>query len=563
MINISLLLFELNDPMRSFFSSVLRTLLVLLLYLCFDLFIYLFICLFIFYVFIYSPHHCGVFVFLLASRLPPSVVRRRPPRASHLTPLISHNSSHTIHLTHNSSHTIHLTQFISHNSSHTQLISHNSSHTQFISHNSSHTPLISHNSSHTTHLTHNSSHTQLISHTTHLTHNSSQLISHNSSHTTHLTHLISQTCCLAGAVHRAFWRRCGADWRRSGRGYLLRGRRTTESLLKELRRGLAPQWPRLLVAWQAQYTEPFWRSCGADWRRRGRGCVLCSRRSTQSLLQELRRGLAPQWPRLLVAWQAQYKEPPEGAAARIGAAVAAAACCVAGAVRRACYRSCGADWRRSGRGYLLRGRRSTESLLKELRRGLAPQWPRLVVAWQAQYSELPEGAAARIGAAVAAAACCMAGAVHTASWRSCGAWPRLACRLCYIGVCRRGVCVTDMPLRSYIGVGRGGVSVTDLCRRSYIGVCRGGVCVGDLRRRRYISHHSSHTTHLTPLISHNSSHTTHLTQLILHHSSHTPHLTPLISHHEFTPLISHNSSHTTHLTPLISNHSSHTTNSHN
>ena len=121
--------------------------------------------------------------------------------------------------------------------------------------------------------------------------------------------------------------------------------------------------------------------------------------------------------------------------------MAAAACCVAGAVRRACYRSCGADWRRSGRGYLLRGRRSTESLLKELRRGLAPQWPRLVVAWQAQYSEppegaaarigaavaaagvmwqaqcagLPEGAAARIGAAVAAAACCMAGAVHTAS----------------------------------------------------------------------------------------------------------------------------------------------------
>ena len=194
----------------------------------------------------FSPHHCGVFVFLLASRLPPSVVRRRPPRASHLTPLISHNSSHTIHLTHNSSHTIHLTQFISHNSSHTQLISHNSSHTTHLTHNSSHTTHLTHHSSHTTH------HTQLISHTTHLTHNSSQLISHSSSHTTHLTHLISQTCCLAGAVHRAFWRRCGADWRRSGRGYLLRGRRSTESLLKELRRGLAPQWPRLLVAWQAQ-----------------------------------------------------------------------------------------------------------------------------------------------------------------------------------------------------------------------------------------------------------------------------------------------------------------------
>ena len=53
--------------------------------------------------------------------------------------------------------------------------------------------------------------------------------------------------------------------------------------------------------------------------------------------------------------------------------------------------------------------------LKELRRGLAPPWPRLLVAWQAQYSEPPEGAAARIGAAVAAAVCCVAGAVHTAS----------------------------------------------------------------------------------------------------------------------------------------------------
>ena len=62
---------------------------------------------------------------------------------------------------------------------------------------------------------------------------------------------------------------------------------------------------------------------------------MCGRRSTESLLKELRRGLAPQWPRLLVAWQAQYREPPEGAAARIGAAVAAAVCCAAGAVQAA------------------------------------------------------------------------------------------------------------------------------------------------------------------------------------------------------------------------------------
>ena len=33
------------------------------------------------------------------------------------------------------------------------------------------------------------------------------------------------------------------------------------------------------------------------------------------------------------------------------------------------------------------------------------------------------------------------------------------------------------PQLLYIGVCRGGVCVSDLCRRSYIGVCRGGVCV--------------------------------------------------------------------------------------
>ena len=458
---------------------------------------------------VYSPHHCGVFVFFLASRPSPVPSAAAASASASRLPIthLTHNSSHTTHLTHNLSHTTHLTHnsshtttnlshtqlishttHLSHNSSHTKLISHNqlishtthlthnssltqlisqllishnSSHTQLISHNSSHTQLISHNSSHTTHLTqlisHNSSHTIHLthnsSHTIHLTHNSShtthltQLISRNSSHTTHLTHLISQTCCLAGAVHRASWRSCGADCRRSGRGCSWRGRRSTQSFLKELRRGLSPEWPRLLFVWQAQYTElpegaaarivagvaaaalcvagavhrASWRSCGADCRRSGRGCSLCGRRSTQSLLKELRRGLSPQWPRLLFVWQAQYTVPPEGAAARIVAGVAAAALCVAGAVHRASWRSCGADCRRSGRGCSSCGRRSTQSFLKELRRGLSPEWPRLLFVWQAQYTEPPEGAAARIVAAVAAAALCVAGAVHRASWRSCGA----------------------------------------------------------------------------------------------------------------------------------------------
>ena len=56
----------------------------------------------------------------------------------------------------------------------------------------------------------------------------------------------------------------------------------------------------------------------------------------------------------------------------------------------------------------------------------------------------------------------------------------------YIGVCRGGVCVSDLCRRSYFGFCRGGVSVIDLCRRSYIGVCRGTVCVNDLNRCSYI-----------------------------------------------------------------------------
>ena len=88
---------------------------------------------------------------------------------------------------------------------------------------------------------------------------------------------------------------------------------------------------------------------------------------------------------------------------------------VAGAVHRASWRSCGARGRRWGRGCLWRGRRSTQSLLEELRRAWAPLGPRLPFAWQAQYTEPPGGAAARVGAAGAAAAFCVAGAVHRAS----------------------------------------------------------------------------------------------------------------------------------------------------
>ena len=46
--------------------------------------------------------------------------------------------------------------------------------------------------------------------------------------------------------------------------------------------------------------------------------------------------------------------------------------------------------------------------------------------------------------------------------------------------------MTYLCRRSYIGVCRGGVCVSDLWRRSYIGVCRGDVCVSDLCPRRSV-----------------------------------------------------------------------------
>ena len=107
---------------------------------------------------------------------------------------------------------------------------------------------------------------------------------------------------------------------------------------------------------------------------------------THSLTQSLTVQIASWLP---LAWQAQYTEPPGGAAARVGAAGAAAAFGVADAVHRASWRSCGARGRRWGRGCLSHGKRSTQSLLEELRRAWAPLGPRLPFAWQVQYTEPP------------------------------------------------------------------------------------------------------------------------------------------------------------------------------
>ena len=272
-----------------------------------------------------------------------------PLITTHLTPLITQHSSHTSH--HHSSHTPHLIPLITHHSSHTShhLSSHTPHLTALISNHSSHTshtPRISH-PSHSTHLK------PLISHTRHLT----PLISQHSSQTTHLTHL--STTHLTPLI------------RRLGRGCLSCGRRSTQSLLKELRSARPPLGPRPFV-WQAQYTEPSAKAAA----RVAAACMghtflSCGRRSTQNL-HEPSGGAAA---RVAAAWAAAafrgrrpvHRAHPAGAAARVAAAWAAAFR-VAGAVHRAFCKSCGTRGRSLGHGCRLCGRRSTQSCAARGRR---------------------------------------------------------------------------------------------------------------------------------------------------------------------------------------------------
>ena len=115
---------------------------------------------------------------------------------------------------------------------------------------------------------------------------------------------------VAGTVHTASWRSCGA-----------RGRR----------------WPAaaFLVA-----------KLRCAWSPLTRGCLSCGKRSTQSLLEELRCAWPPVACGCLPRWRPQCTELPGGAAARVAAAGPAAAFRVAGAARRASWRSCGARGRR-------------------------------------------------------------------------------------------------------------------------------------------------------------------------------------------------------------------------
>ena len=161
--------------------------------------------------------------------------------------------------------------------------------------------------------------------------------------------------CVAGAVHRASWRSCGT---------------------------VAVAGPRLPFAWQAQYTElrrsgrrwPAAAFCLAGAVHRASALPFCVAGAVHRASWRSCGAVAAAGPRLPFAWQAQYTEPPHFPCAWQAQYIELSG----GAVAR---------WPPLARGCLLPGRRSTQS----------------------------------VGTSASALPFCVAGAVHRASWRSCGA----------------------------------------------------------------------------------------------------------------------------------------------
>ena len=163
---------------------------------------------------------------------------------------------------------------------------------------------------------------------------------------------------VAGAVHRASWSSCGAHGRRwAAAAFRVAG---------AVHRASWSSWPSGAAAFRVAGAvhRASWSSCGA----RGRRWAAAAFRVAGAV------------------HRASWSSWPSGAAAFR----------VAGAVHRASWSSCGA-----------RGRR----------------WAAVVVVWQAAYTEPPGRAVACVGAAGPRLPF-VAGAVHRASWSSCGACGR-------------------------------------------------------------------------------------------------------------------------------------------
>ena len=234
---------------------------------------------------------------------------------------------------------------------------------------------------------------------------------------------------------------------------LCSGRRSTQSLQKGLRRALSPLGPLALCSGRRS-TQSLQNGAAARVVAAGPPSLSAVAGAVPRASRKgLRRALSPLGPPRSLQWQAQYPEPPEGAAARVVAAGPPAVLCVTAIVicnamvvtgceshcngcgqdvRTLCLCTtaivisivlvlagseshckcckkdvCGARCRRWAPLALCSGRRSTQSLQKGLRRALSPLGPPRSLQWQAQYPEPPEGAAARVVAAGPPAVLCV------------------------------------------------------------------------------------------------------------------------------------------------------------
>ena len=298
---------------------------------------------------------------------------------------------------------------------------------------------------------------------------------------------------VAGAVHRASWSSCGA-----------RGRRWATAAFRvagAVHRASWSSWPSGAAAFRVAGAvhRASWSSCGARGRR---------------------------WAAVVVVWQAAYTEPPGRAVACVGAAGPRLPF-VAGAVHRASWSSCGACGRRWTAAAFRVAGFITAPLLTPHLHSLTTSPISLPFVWQAQYSiqwASWSSCGAR-GRRWVAAAFRVAGAVNRASWSSCGArgrrWAAAAFRVA--GAVHRA---------SWSSCGARGRRWAAAAFRVAGAVHRASWSVAARVGAAPLfitTHHSStsHTSLITPHFSHHNPSQLHF----LHHLSHTRFDTPSLTHH--------------------------------
>ena len=359
---------------------------------------------------------------------------------------------------------------------------------------------------------------------------------------------------VVGAVHRASWTSCGVAWPPLGRGCLSCGKRSTQSLLEEMRRAW-PQWAAAAFRVAGAVHRASRRSCGA----RGRCWAAAAFRVAgvaQSLLDELRRAWSPLGRGCLSCDRRKYTELPGGAAARVAAAGprlpfvwhcgargrrwAAAAFCVAGAVHRASRRNCGARGRRWAAAAFSCGRRNIHRASWRSCGARGRRWAAAAFYVAGAVHRASRRSCGGRGRRLASAAFRVAGAIHRASWRRCASHHF------------SNIILATLILTYHL-------SHTQLCHTPSF---------------THHQHHLSHTIFDTPSCTHTTLLHTILYTLLYHTLFFTHRFVPHrfvphhLSHHFFTHHLSHTTlshttlSHTIFYTPFVTQYFLHTTLSH-